>query len=53
MNLTLAAAIALVALWGILVFGLHVGSAPVQALYALGAILFARRILTGAPKFRS
>jgi len=53
MNLTLVAAIGLLALWGILVFGLHIGSAPVQALYAVAAVLFARRIVTGAPKFLS
>jgi hypothetical protein len=53
MNLTLVAAIALVLLWGILVFAMHVGSGPVQVLYALAAILFARRILTGAPTFLS
>ena len=51
MNLTLAAAIALLVAWGILVFGLHVGSPPVQVLYAGAAILFARRILAGAPKY--
>ncbi len=53
MNLTLVAAIALLLLWGLLVFALHVGSGPVQVLYALAAILFARRILVGAPKFLS
>jgi hypothetical protein len=53
MNVTLVAAIALLALWGILVFGLHAGSGPVQLLYAVGVILIARRILVGAPKFLS
>lgn len=53
MNLTLVSAIALLLLWGVLVFGAHSSSAPVQVLYALGVILFARRILAGAPKFLS
>ena len=53
MNLTLVAAIALLLLWGILVFAAHHGSGPVQLLYALAVILFARRIIGGAPKFLS
>jgi hypothetical protein len=53
MNLTLLAAIALLLLWGILVFALHLGSGPVQALYALSVVLFARRLIAGAPKFLS
>jgi hypothetical protein len=53
MNLTLAAAIGLLVLWGILVFALHLGSGPVQVLYALAVALFARRIIVGAPKFLS
>lgn len=53
MNLTLVAAIALLLSWGLLVFGWHVGSGPVQLLYALAVILFTRRILVGAPKFLS
>ena len=53
MNVTLVAAIALLAVWGILVFVLHAGSGPVQLLYAIGVILLARRILVGAPKFLS
>jgi len=53
MNLTLLAAMALVVVWGILIFVAHVGSGPVQVLYALAVILFARRILVGAPKFLS
>jgi hypothetical protein len=43
MNLTLLAAIALLLLWGILVFAMHLGSGPVQVLYALAVVLFARR----------
>lgn len=53
MNLTLISAIGLLLAWGILVFGVHIGSGPVHALYALAAILFARRIIAGAPKFLS
>ena len=53
MNITLIAAIVLVVLWVILVFGMHMGQGPVQPLYAAAAILFARRIIVGAPKFRS
>jgi len=53
MNLTLIAAIVLLATWAALVFGAHVGSGPAQLLYAVAAILFARRIIVGAPTFRS
>ncbi len=53
MNLTLVAASALLVLWGILVFALQLGSGPVQVLYALAVVLFARRIIVGAPKFLS
>ncbi len=49
----LLAAIVLLATWAALVFGAHIGSGPVQLLYAVAAILFARRIIVGAPKFRS
>ena len=53
MNLTLVAAIALLLLWGVVVFVAHNGSGPVHLLYALSVILFARRIITGAPTFLS
>jgi hypothetical protein len=53
MNLTLVGAVGLLVAWGILVFAAHLGSGPVHALYALAAILFARRIILGAPKFLS
>ncbi len=53
MNVTLAAAVALLMLWGIFVFALHIGTGSVHILYALAVILFARRIITGAPKFLS
>ena len=53
MNLTLIAAVVLLLVWGILVFVVHLGQGPVQLLYAAAAILFARRIVVGAPKFLS
>ena len=53
MNLTLIAAVVLLLLWGILVFVMHLGSGLVQVLYALAVVLFARRVIVGAPKFLS
>src|SRR6266571_1314705 len=53
MNLTLVAAIVLLLLWGVVVFVAHNGSGPVQLLYAVAVVLFARRIIAGAPKFVS
>ena len=53
MNLTLVGAIVLLGLWIILVFGAHMGSGPVQLLHAAAVVLFARRIIAGAPKFVS
>ena len=53
MNLTLVGAIGLLVLWLILVFGAHMGSGPVHLLYAAAVVLFARRIIAGAPKFDS
>jgi len=53
MNLTLVVAIALLLLWGVLVFVAHNGSGPVHLLYAIAVILFARRIIAGAPTFLS
>jgi len=53
MNVTLVSAITLVLLWSVLVFGAHNGGGPVQVLYALAVVLFARRIIVGAPKFLS
>ena len=53
MNLTLVAAVALLLLWGVLVFVAHNGSGPAQVLYAAAVVLFARRIIVGAPKFLS
>jgi len=53
MNITLLAAIASLVLWVVLVFVAHIGAAAVQLLWAAAALLFARRILVGAPRFRS
>jgi len=53
MNLTLIIAIVCLALWLTLVWGLHMGSGAVQALWAVAATLFARRVMVGAPKFLS
>ena len=53
MNVTLVAAIALLLLWGVVVFVGHNGSGPVHLLYALSVFLFARRIIAGAPTFLS
>jgi hypothetical protein len=53
MNLTLLAAIACLVAWLALVFVAHIGSGPVQLLWAIAVVLFARRVLAGAPRFRS
>ena len=53
MNLTLSVALVLFVVWGVLVFGAHQGAGPVQLLYAAAVILVARRIIVGAPRFRS
>jgi hypothetical protein len=53
MNLTLLSAIVLLVAWGVLVFVAHQGSGPVHLLYATAVILVARRIVVGAPSFRS
>ena len=53
MNVTLVAATALLALWAVLVFALHIGTGSVHILYAAAAILFARRVIVGAPTFLS
>ena len=53
MNVTLLAAIACLLAWLVLVFVAHVGSGPTHLLWAAAVILFARRILAGAPTFRS
>jgi len=53
MNLSLLCAIVMAITWAALVFVVQVPSGWVHLLYAAAVLLFARRILTGAPKFRS
>lgn len=53
MNLTLLAALVCLIAWLALVFVAHIGTGPVQLLWAAAVLLFARRVLAGAPKFRS
>ena len=53
MNVTLVTAIALLVAWALLVFVAQVPSGYVHVLYAGAWILFARRVLVGAPSFRS
>ena len=52
-NLTLLAAAVMLLAWALLVFGAHVPSGAVHLLYAGAVILFARRVLVGAPRFLS
>lgn len=53
MNVTSITAIVLLIAWGLLVFVAQVPSGAVHLLYASGVVLCARRILVGAPRFRS
>ena len=53
MNLTLLAAVAMVVAWLALVYVAQVPSGWIHLLYIGAVTLFARRILIGAPKFRS
>jgi len=53
MNLTLISAIVLLAAWMVVLFVAHVGSGPVQLLYAVAVVLFARRVVVGARGFLS
>jgi hypothetical protein len=53
MNVTFITAIVLLAAWILLVFVAQVPSGNVHLLYAGAVVLFARRILYGAPSFRS
>ena len=52
MNLTLISAIVLLAAWMVVLFVAHVGSGPVQLLYA-AVVLFARRVVVGRRGFLS
>jgi hypothetical protein len=53
LNLTLLGAVVMLLAWFVLVFVSHVPSGAVHLLYAASIILFARRILVGAPRFVS
>jgi hypothetical protein len=53
MNLSLLLAVAMVLVWGALVYVAQVPSGWVHLLYVGAVLLFARRILLGAPKFLS
>jgi hypothetical protein len=53
MNVTLVTAIAMLVAWVLLVFVAQVPSGYVHLLYAGAVVLFARRVLIGAPSFRS
>jgi hypothetical protein len=53
MNVTLITAIVLLAAWVLLVFVAQVPSGYVHLLYAGAVVLVARRVLVGAPSFRS
>ena len=53
MNVTLITAIVLLVAWVLLVFVAQVPTGYVHLLYAGAVVLFARRVLIGAPSFRS
>jgi hypothetical protein len=53
MNVTLITAIVLLIAWVLLVFVAQVPSGYVHLLYAGAVVLCARRVLIGAPSFRS
>jgi hypothetical protein len=53
MNLSLIGAVVMVAVWAALVFVVQVPSGWVHLLYVGAVLLFARRILLGAPRFLS
>jgi hypothetical protein len=53
MNLTLLAAVGCLLLWVVLALVAHLPSGYVHLLYAAGMTLLARRVLVGAPTFKS
>lgn len=53
LNLSLLAAVVMLFAWMLLVFVAQVPSGTVHLLYAGAVVLFARRVLIGAPKFVS
>ena len=53
MNVTLVTAVVLIVAWLLLVFVAQVPTGYVHLLYAGAVVLCARRVLAGAPSFRS
>ena len=53
MNVTLVTAVVLIVAWLLLVFVAQVPTGYVHLLYAGAVMLCARRVLVGAPSFRS
>jgi hypothetical protein len=53
MNVTLVAALALLVLWIVLAFVVAIPSGWVHLCYAGAVMLLVRRVLVGAPTFRS
>ncbi|MGH7700738.1 MAG: hypothetical protein ACREMJ_09520 [Gemmatimonadales bacterium] len=53
MNLTLLAAVVMLLLWIVLAIVLALPAGWVHGFYAAGWILLARRVVVGAPQFRS
>ena len=53
LNLTLLLAILLLIAWIICLFVAQIPSGTIHLLYAASVILFARRVLVGAPRFVS
>lgn len=53
MNLTLLAALALALVWLVLLYVVQIPSGWIHVFYIGAVTLFARRILLGAPGFRS
>jgi hypothetical protein len=53
MNLSLLLAVVMLLAWIVLAFVVQVTSGAVHLLYAAAVILFARRVLVGAPTFVS
>ena len=52
-NLSLLAAVAMVIVWVVLLFVVQVASGWIHLCYIAAVLLFARRILVGAPRFLS
>ena len=53
MNVTLIGAVTLLLVWLVLLFAAAATAGPVHLLYAGAVVLFARRVLVGAPRFLS